>query len=319
VGQQTGIFSGEDQITRELVEKYKQDRLQKRGQVKRAINLEILTLSACIRWGVESQYCSNLLPRTKPLPYKRPLPQVLTPDEVMALIHAASPVGRVLLLCFYHGGMRKNEALALKWESVNFLRHTITIRGKGDKERVIPMTGSLEAGLHSMRLNTTDGYVFPGAAGHLGDPRKMILSAKKNAGITKRVHPHTLRHSFATHLLESGADLRVIQVLLGHAKVTTTEIYTQVMQPLMQQAVKQLPIPSPEDMSLICHSGKVAINGGLDNSMKDKEEWSRESDSNRQPADYESAALPTELSRQGTYFTRKGKKFSAENAVLMTE
>jgi integrase/recombinase XerC/integrase/recombinase XerD len=109
----------------------------------------------------------------------------------------------VLLFCFYHGGLRKDEALSLKWDNVDFFRRTLDVTGKGSKERIIPMTESLEAALFS-QIENGSIYVFPGKNGFLRDPRKMIAAARKKAGIAKPVHPHTLRHSFATHLLESG-------------------------------------------------------------------------------------------------------------------
>jgi site-specific recombinase XerD len=233
-------------ITRQIVEAYKYKRL-KQGRALRAINLEVFCLSAMFKYGVEHGYCVGPLPHTKPLPYKRPLPGVLTPEESNALICAASPYYQALLLCLYHAGMRKSEALALRWSDIDFPGRVLRTVGKGGKARVLPMSRMLSEAL--IRIYNGSTYVFSGKKGHLVDPRKGIAAAARAAGITKRIYPHLLRHSFATHLLQAGNDIRIIQQLLGHAQITTTTIYAQVAPNIMAAAVQTL-----ENVSLMCHS-----------------------------------------------------------------
>jgi integrase/recombinase XerD len=160
---------------------------------------------------------------------KRPirLPEVLSRDEVERLIQcAASPLHRILLLTLYATGVRREELVRLKISDLDTDRMLIRIRqGKGRKDRDIMLSPALLAELRRYWRSANPKpttYLFPGRGPH---PNTEVQQAAQRAGLGKRVHPHTLRHCFATHLLESGADLRTIQLLLGHADLDTTSRY----------------------------------------------------------------------------------------------
>jgi integrase/recombinase XerD len=173
------------------------------------------------------------------VPYpKRPsrLPIVLSQDEAVALINGAKNLyHRAILATLYSTGARRAELCHLKVEDIDTNRGVVHIRGgKGGKDRDVPLSPALLATLRAyedwMRPET---YLFPGTI-HGNRADKPITSkivweacteAAKRAGITKRVNPHLLRHSFATHLMENGADLLTVKTLLGHTNLRHTEIY----------------------------------------------------------------------------------------------
>jgi len=171
----------------------------------------------------------------------RKLPSVLSPDEVGVLLAATTCLKhRAALSVAYGSGLRAGEVVALKVGHIDSQRMVIRVeRGKGGRYRNAMLSLDLLTLLrawwlegHSKGVMLPDGWLFPGmdidnhmSTRHLG---RIVHEAAKAAGIAKRVSPHTLRHSFATHLLEDGVDIRVIQVLLGHAKLENTALYTQV-------------------------------------------------------------------------------------------
>jgi integrase/recombinase XerD len=171
----------------------------------------------------------------------RKLPSVLSPDEVGVLLAATTCLKhRAALSVAYGSGLRAGEVVALKVGHIDSQRMVIRVeRGKGGRYRNAMLSDDLLTLLRtwwregrSKGVMLPDGWLFPGmdidnhmSTRHLG---RIVHEAAKAAGIAKRVSPHTLRHSFATHLLEDGVDIRVIQVLLGHAKLENTAFYTQV-------------------------------------------------------------------------------------------
>jgi integrase/recombinase XerD len=171
----------------------------------------------------------------------RKLPSVLSLDEVGALLAATTCLKhRAMLSVAYGSGLRAGEVVALKVGHIDSQRMVIRIeRGKGGRYRNAMLSDDLLTLLRtwwregrSKGVMLQGGWLFPGmdienhmSTRHLG---RIVHEAAKAAGIAKRVSPHTLRHSFATHLLEDGVDIRVIQVLLGHAKLENTAFYTQV-------------------------------------------------------------------------------------------
>ena len=184
------------------------------------------------------------------------LPKTLTRDEVTRLIDAAQTKGRspadrllnaALLELLYATGLRVTELVGLPVAAVRGHPRMILVRGKGDKERMVPLSGPARQALtawlahrdaaeEAARIAGTppSRYLFPGDGreGHLTRQyfHSLVKDCATRAGISPaRVTPHVLRHAFATHLLANGADLRVIQTLLGHADVATTEIYTHVL------------------------------------------------------------------------------------------
>jgi len=160
------------------------------------------------------------------------LPQILNREEIQQLFKITLNLKhRLVLMLLYYSGMRLQEILNLKWNDFDFSRNTIHLKvAKGSKERVIFLHEKLKDFLTQFGLSS-EGLVFRSNREKKYDSRTIqmiVRSAARKAGITKRVTPHTLRHSFATHLLEAGADIRSIQQLLGHKDLKTTQIYTHV-------------------------------------------------------------------------------------------
>ena len=173
--------------------------------------------------------------------YPRKLPMVLSPEEVARLLAATSCIKhRASLSVAYGAGLRVAEVAALKVGDIDSERMLIRVeRGKGGRYRNAMLSPDLLALLrawwkegHRQGVMLPGGWLFPGQ-----NPvrpittrqlSRVVEEAARTAGITKRVSPHTLRHSFATHLLEDGVDIRVIQVLLGHSKLENTALYTKV-------------------------------------------------------------------------------------------
>jgi len=223
-----------DFITLQIIEAYKRHRIDKAQgrQIHRQINLELLCLSAMWKWAYDQGYCVDGPIRMKKLPYRRPMPDVLSKEDIWAIIDKCDVYNRARLLCLYHAGMRRAEVFSLTRDRVHMKSRYIRILGKGGKTRIVPMTDKLHEAMKA-HIDTTNptGLVFPSIkkpGAMAADMRRALWGAMKAAGIKKRVTPHMLRHSFATHLLESGGDLRTIQDLLGHESVSTTQIYTHV-------------------------------------------------------------------------------------------
>ncbi len=188
----------------------------------------------------------------------RSLPKVLSRDEIERLLAAAAShdgAAGVRLIALmelaYASGMRVSELLALKADAVRRDPAFLIVRGKGGKERLAPLNASAREAVKAW-LTARDGarkpdapdntWLFPSssASGHLTPRRfaQLLDQAAVAAGIDPaRVSPHVLRHAFATHLLEGGADLRIVQTLLGHADIATTQIYTHVATDRLTQVV----------------------------------------------------------------------------------
>ncbi len=168
----------------------------------------------------------------------RKLPQVLDPDEAQVLVEVPTdvPLGlrdRALLELFYSSGLRLSELCALRWRDLDLAEGLVTVLGKGSKQRTVPVGSHARNALEAWRADTgatQEAPVFPGRNGPI-TPRAVQLRLRQLAqrqGLFKRVHPHLLRHSFASHVLESSGDLRGVQELLGHADISTTQIYTHL-------------------------------------------------------------------------------------------
>ncbi len=173
----------------------------------------------------------------------RTLPDTLDLTEVEALLEAVPREGklalrdRALLELLYASGLRISEALGLDRQDLSLDSGSVRVIGKGDRERLVPVGDVAIAVLRDYLADRVagdrprGGPVFLSSRGRrLGrmDGWRIIRRAASLAGLTGHVTPHTLRHSFATHLLEGGADLRVVQELLGHASITTTQLYTHL-------------------------------------------------------------------------------------------
>lgn len=182
-------------------------------------------------------YFENILRQPVDLPKKLKIPKkvpvVLTKDEVTRLINAASnPKARLALELLYSSGMRLSELVNIKVNDIEPAEKLAWVRsGKGNKDRMIILSDRFIKNLQKyLQKNPDQGYLFSARTEKIS-PRtiqKIVATASEKAGIKKKVSPHTLRHSFATHLLEAGVDIRKIQELLGHADLSTTQIYTRV-------------------------------------------------------------------------------------------
>jgi integrase/recombinase XerD len=181
------------------------------------------------------------------------LPEVLSREEVERLIQGArSPLHRVWLLILYATGMRREELVRLKVSDIDSGRMLIHIRqGKGRKDRDVMLSPRLLEELRDYWRRVQPKpktYLFPSKDPHQKRDLPMqaksvfdaVQQAARRAGLEKHVHPHTLRHSFATHLLESGADLRTIQLLLGHADLKTTSRYLHLSERHLKAAASPL-------------------------------------------------------------------------------
>ena len=169
----------------------------------------------------------------------RKLPQVLDVDEAVQLVEVdtGAPLGlrdRALLELFYSSGLRLSELCALRWRDLHLDEGLVTVLGKGGKQRSVPVGSHARRALLEWRQSTgagTDAFVFPGRGGGPISQRAVQIRIRQLAarqGLFKHVHPHMLRHSFASHVLESSGDLRGVQELLGHADIATTQIYTHL-------------------------------------------------------------------------------------------
>ena len=181
-----------------------------------------------------------------PTPPRR-LPKAITLSEIEQLLEAASAPGtpaairdRALLEVLYGSGARISEAVGLDIDDVDLERGLVRLRGKGAKERLVPIGRYALDAVRAYLVRARPAYaacglcipaVFLNARGGRLSRQSawaVLHSAVERAGLNAELSPHTLRHSFATHLLEGGADVRVVQELLGHASVTTTQVYTKV-------------------------------------------------------------------------------------------
>jgi len=160
------------------------------------------------------------------------IPIVLSKDELNRMLEQTSNLKHKLVLSLlYYAGLRLNEVRNLRWQDIDIERDMIHVKiAKGNKERFVFLHENVKYLLKNYGANN-EGLVVPSQYGGLYNKRTIQLivkNAAEKAGIVKNVTPHTLRHSFATHLLENGVDIRYIQHLLGHKNLQTTQIYTHV-------------------------------------------------------------------------------------------
>jgi len=185
----------------------------------------------------------------------RKLPEVLSIEEIELLLksidlsRAQGQRNRAIIEVLYGSGVRVSELVNLSLEDIIWEEHILRITGKGDKQRLVPFGSharkQLTIYLTEVRIHQTispenQDIVFLNRRGKKLT-REMIFTITKNlaikAGIKKKVSPHSFRHSFATHLIEGGADLRVVQDLLGHSSITTTEIYTHISDDFLREQI----------------------------------------------------------------------------------
>ena len=202
------------------------------------------------------------------LPYPKQrlrLPVILSPGEVAQLIGAARNLyHRTILMTLYSTGLRRAELCRLKVADVDSKRMMLrVVQGKGGIDREVPLSKKLLGALREYyRWMRPETYLFPGTVNHSRADKpiseKIVWQAVHEAtihvtGIKKRVTPHTLRHCFATHLLESGADLRSIQMMLGHSDLEATTVYLHLSRRHLQATanpLEQIVIPNPANLAL---------------------------------------------------------------------
>lgn len=201
--------------------------------------------------GIREDHPARNLPAQRP---SRALPKLLSEDDVEQLLAApdiTSPVGlrdRCMLEVLYATGLRVSELVGLQLSHVDKAAGLVRVIGKGNKERLVPF--GEEAGLWLSRWlqqrpaisSKASSYVFPGRQGKAMTRQNFwqrLRGYAQQAGIKQIPSPHTLRHAFATHLLNHGADLRAVQMLLGHANISTTEIYTHVSRRRLHELVNR--------------------------------------------------------------------------------
>ena len=206
-----------------------------------AENLSLRSATSIILFLAAIRYAyTNLLNKDPTLGIKRPkkekrIPNVLTPEEVKSIIGALNTKkSKLIVSLIYACGLRVSELVNLKTEDFDFNEKIGHVRqAKGRKDRIFNIPEFLGENLKKQvedQQQANQLFLFSGPKGALS-PRniqKIVVAAAKKAEIKKKVHCHTLRHSFATHLLENGTDIRKIQELLGHADLSTTQIYTHI-------------------------------------------------------------------------------------------
>ena len=190
--------------------------------------------------GLRRDDPSAALPRPR---FERPLPRILDEDEVRRMFEAAEDRAAsgeatalrnlALLELLYGSGLRASELVGLPRGAVRPAQPFLMVCGKGDKERLVPISTRAQAAVQQWleHVGSSALWLFPSGKSHLSRVRlfQIVRAMAADAGISPdRVSPHVLRHAFATHLLSGGADLRVLQSLLGHADIATTQIYTHV-------------------------------------------------------------------------------------------
>ena len=221
-------------------------RLSQRGAAPRTMARKLASTRSLFRSLLEhGQIAANpadLLPAPK-LPHS--LPKTLKPADISRLLEkipAATPLeqrDRALFEIAYSSGLRAEELVDLNTESIDFDAEQVRIEGKGSKTRFVPVgepalrsiAAYLERGRPALQSAEVDPALFLSKSGKrlsTSDVRRRLRVWARHAATQTGVHPHALRHSFATHLLEGGADLRAIQEMLGHASISTTQVYTRV-------------------------------------------------------------------------------------------
>lgn len=237
-----------DRITPNDLRQYQVFLLEERKLAVGSVVAEIAALRFFFRHVLHRRDTREQLPYPK---HRRRLPTVLSPDEVARLIAGAKNLyHRTLLLTLYGAGLRRSELCHLKVRDIDSQRMVLRIeQGKGGRDREIPLSPTL---LHALReyyrWMRPQTYLFPGLQHGWRADRPLtpkviwdaVQYAARKAGIGKRVSPHMLRHTYATHLLEAGADLRTIQLLLGHADLSHTTVYLHLSRRHLQAAPNPL-------------------------------------------------------------------------------
>jgi site-specific recombinase XerD len=234
-----------DRLNEHDIRKYQVHLLQERKLTVKTVRLHTAALRFFYVKTLRRRYLHEDLPYPKS---PKRLPSVLSQDEVARLIESASNLlDYTMLITLYATGMRRAELCRLKVEDIDSQRMIVHIRqGKRNRDRDVPLTPRLLETLREYwRWMKPKTYLFPGMVKNWRADRPLtpkcvwlaIQNAAKRAGIKRHVSPHTMRHSFATHLLENGTDLRTIQMLLGHSDLRATSVYLHLSRLHLQAVV----------------------------------------------------------------------------------
>ncbi|MEK4699101.1 site-specific tyrosine recombinase XerD [Solibacillus sp. FSL R7-0668] len=246
-----------NQVIREHILLYL-DSLRAVGKSSKTVSRQISSIRSFHQFLLREKVCDQDPTVHLEMPKKeQTLPKVLSIEDIDALISAPSiekPQGIrdiAILEMMYGSGMRISELIALNLEDVHITMGFVRVFGKGGKERIIPLgrgaltacTNYLNEARPQLLGNAPKNDAFFITQRGKGFTRqgcwKIIKEHAQTAGITKEITPHVLRHSFATHLIENGADLRAVQELLGHSDISTTQIYTHVSKTRLSEVYKQ--------------------------------------------------------------------------------
>ena len=229
-------FVGNKELNEDSIKNYLQMLIKKQNPSTVSTNLS----------AIEFFFDKTLNKKVK-LPHpkrNKPIPEILTKEEISRMIALTNNIKHRLIIKLLYGcGLRVSELINLKKNDCNFDEGLIKINlSKGRKDRFVKIPDSIKNELKSYINLINSDVLFESARGDKLTTKTIqliIKNAAKKADIKKHVHPHTLRHSFATHLLEQGTDLRIIQKLLGHSDIKTTQIYLTVS----QQSIKNIKSP----------------------------------------------------------------------------
>jgi integrase/recombinase XerD len=237
-----------DQLGPDQIRQWQAHLLQDRKQAVGSVVNQTAALRFFFRRTLKRRFPPDSIPYPKYTHHR--VPRVLSPEEVTRLIEAAGNLqARAILMTLYSTGMRRGELVRLRIEDIDSERLVVHIRqGKGGKDRDVPLCPRLLEILREYwRWKKPKTWLFPAGTGkgggqHLSDKSvwNACADAARHAGLKKSVTPHMLRHSFATHLLENGADLPTIQVLLGHADLEATSIYLHLSRRHLDKTVNPL-------------------------------------------------------------------------------
>lgn len=197
-------------------------------------NRKAATVKSFFSWLFEEKMISKDLSLQITCPkIPKKIPHFISVDEIISIVHFLrsnnEPITESLFFLIYGCGLRVSEACHLKWEAISLSHRHIRVLGKGNKERiVIAPRPTIAAVTRLKKMNFSDEYIFGQSPLNPRTAYEHIRTLGKNTGLMKPLHPHALRHSFATHLLSSGANLRTLQEILGHESLQATEKYTHL-------------------------------------------------------------------------------------------
>ncbi len=229
--------------------------LKKIGNSPRTLARRFSSLRSFFQYCIGEEYLKKNPAQFLDSPkFTQEIPTVLTQEEIQKMIDCAEKTDKsgqrnaLILEILYAAGLRVSELINLKVNDVDFERNLLKTHGKGDKDRIVPIYTSaaekLNTYLHSIRpqFSPKSDFIFVNRSGK-GLTRqyvwKMVQKYAAETGLRHTISPHTFRHSFATHLLENGADLRSVQLLLGHADLNATQIYTHIQTRRLEDMIKK--------------------------------------------------------------------------------